>query len=184
MGGLLCGCGAAGVVVLMASLLLRLAVALTNRLMGPGAAEKAIERVAPRGGRIAEWDWDDWDDEFEDRGPPPLPLRRRGQAIPEPGVLMCLGVVIVTAFTFGLACVLLIFAAESMGLRVRREESQLAVAVAALPVAFLTLSVMLVVGLPTTFWRAAMVAFLYGVILVGLGFGLVAAVFVLRVVVR
>jgi len=171
--GIFCVCaGLAGGLLGLAALL-KLAVVMTNRMVGAPPAEKAPSR-----GGIAEWDWDDWDDEEDSALARPS---RRKQAIPEPGVLKCAGVVVITSFAAVLGFVLLTFAAESVGLRMRRGETQFAIALVDLPIVALTLSVMLVASLPTGFWRAAMVTFIYGFLLVALALCFGAVLFVLRI---
>lgn len=174
--GILCVCaGLAGGVLGLAALL-RLAAVLANKVVGSVPAEKAPSR-----GGIAEWDWDDWDEEEEDARP--AFARSRKPAIPEPGILKSVGIVLVTAFAAGLGFVLLGFAAEGMGLRMGRGDTSFAVALFDLPIVALTLSVMLVASLPTGFWRAAMVTFIYGFLLLGLGLFCAVLIFVLRVLV-
>ena len=60
---------------------------------------------------------------------------------------------------FGLGFVLTGFAVQEIGFRMWRDDTKLAVVVLNLPTAGLALTVLLVLSLPTTFWRAAMVAF-------------------------
>jgi len=169
--GWLCGCGFIAVALLAGAFVLRLAVSLTNRLVGP-TAEKVQRR-----GRVPEWDWDDWDDEDTQ-----YIVQPRERAIPEPGLATCAAVMFVTAFAAVLGFVLLSFAAESVGLRMRRDDTQLAVAIVDLPIVFLTLTVTLVATLPTTFWRGAMIAFVYGFLLFVLVVCIGIALFFLRVV--
>jgi hypothetical protein len=174
--GLVCGCGGGLAVLLVAALLLRLSVSVANRVIGPA---KAPARA--RAGRIAEWDWDDWDD--EDAYPGPADSARGPNVIPEPGIVKCGAIVFLTAFVALLGFVLLGFVAEELGLRMRRGDTRTAVAIFDLPVVGLTLSVLLVATLPTTFWRAALVAFLYGLIVVVTGVTIACALFVLRMLV-
>jgi hypothetical protein len=177
LGGLICVCaGLAGGVLGLAALL-KLAVVLANRTVGP-VAEK--EKPLSRGG-IAEWDWDDWDDEDEhDNSRPFAQSREWKPAIPEPSVLKSAGIVAVTAFATVLGFVLLSFAAEGMGLRPGRDETQFALAVVELPVVGFILSALLSALLPTGFWRAAMITFLYGLLLFALAVFFGMAIFVLR----
>jgi hypothetical protein len=165
--GLLCGLGGVLLAALVAGSLLRLAVSVSNRVVGP---------QTPSPGGIAEWDWDDWDDEYS----APARTRRGSKTIPEPGLGKCTVIVFVTALGYVLGFVLLMFAAEELlGLRVGREDAQLVVALFALPVGDLALCVLLFSMLPTTFWRAAMVTFVYNLILLGVGLGISAFLFVL-----
>src|SRR5262245_23776870 len=117
LAGLVCGCGGAFLALLVAALLLRLAVMTANRLAGP-------VRAKPRGG-IAEWDWDDWDDEYA----APARPSRGAAAIPEPGLGTCTVIVFATAFVAVLGFVLLGFAAEGVGLHMRNEGTRVAVAI-------------------------------------------------------
>jgi hypothetical protein len=174
--GILCVCAALAGGVLALAAMLKLAVVVANKAVGSVPAEKEPSR-----GGIAEWDWDDWDDEEEEDARPAFARGGRKQAIPEPGVLKCVGIVLVTAFAAGLGFVLLGFAAEGVGLRMRREETRFAVALFDLPIVALTLSVMLVASLPTGFWRAAMVSFIYGFLLLALALLCVVLIFTLRV---
>ncbi len=168
-----CWCGAALIVVVVAGAFLRLAVLIANRFIQPSKADTH--------GGVREWDWDDWDDEFDAPAPPPLSKR----AIPEPGFFKCMAVVFVAAIISALGFVLIGFAAEAvMGLRMWREETRLAVLILDLPFAFLTLVVLLVPILPTTFWRAAMVAFLYGLLVIIFSLTIGAGLFVFAVLVR
>ena len=176
MGGLLCGIVGLVAFALAAAGLLRFAVVLANRAVG---APADAPPPPPIGG-IPAWDWDDWDED-EDDAPPPR-RRRGGQAIPLPGILKGVGVVLVTAFATGLGAVLLIFALESQGLRMRQTDTRLAVAVLDLPVAFLTLSVVLLAALPTTFRRAALVAFVFGLLLAGVALTVGSVAFFFRFV--
>jgi hypothetical protein len=174
LGGLLCVCAGLTGGLLGAAALLKLAVVLANRMVG------SVPEKAPSRGGIAEWDWDDWDDEEADAAP--VGLRRRVQAIPEPGILKCAGVVLVTLFVGGLGFVLLGFAAETLGLRMRMEETQFAIVIVDLPFVFLALTTMLVTTLPVSFWRAGFVSFIYGVLIFALALVLGVVVFVLGTV--
>jgi hypothetical protein len=175
LGGLVCVCaGLAGGVLGLAALL-KLAVVLANRTIGSVA-----EKTPSRGG-VTEWDWDDWDDEYEhDNSRPFAQPWERKPAIPEPSVLKSAGIVAITSFATVLGFVLLSFAAEGTGLRPGREETQFALAIVELPIVGFILSALLVAMLPTGFWRAAMITFLYGLLLFALAvfFGMV--IFVMR----
>jgi hypothetical protein len=167
--GLLCGCAGVLLAALVAGSLLRLAVSLAN---------KAVDQHLPVSGGIAEWDWDDWDDEYE----APTRPRRGSKVIPEPGIIKCAALLFVSALVYGLAFVLLMFAAEDfLGPRMRGD-AQLVVGLFALPAGDLALTVLLLSMLPTTFWRAAMVTFIYNLMLLGIGLGLGAFWFVLATV--
>jgi hypothetical protein len=168
--GLVCACGSALLVALLAAALLRLAVYVTNKLVDP------VRAPAPSSGGIAQWDWDDWDDEYTT----PARGRRGTGAVPEPGTGKGMVIMFITALAFGLAFVLLGFFAEEMiGLRRWRDESMLVVAFLCLPLADLILTVQLFALLPTTFWRAALVAFVYNLILGALTVSIGAVIFVI-----
>ncbi len=163
--GLIVGCGGILLILLVGSSLLRLAVSIANRLVGP-----VKNRVAPSGG-IAEWDWDDWDDEYS------TPTKRGwsgqdGFAIPEPGFPKCAGILVLTALASAFGFFLLTLAAEAVGLRPHSDDTQLAILILDLPVASFALTLLLVAMAPTTFWRAAMVAFLYAFIVLGFAVGI------------
>ena len=168
--GLVCACGAALAVSILLASLLRGAISLTNKFVGPARPG------ARPGGGIAAWDWDDWDDEY---AAPARPRRGPG-AVPDPGLFKCMAVVFATALVFALGFVLAGFAAEELiGLRMWRDEAKLVIAVLTLPVADLALTVLLIVMLPTTFWRAVLVALVYNLILLAIALIVAAIVFVL-----
>jgi hypothetical protein len=151
--GLVCGCGGLALIALVAAALLRLAVTVTNRLLGQAPA------TVPSSSGIAEWDWDDWDDEYT------APVRTAAAA-PDPGLAKCAVIVVVSVLAFVLGFVLLGIAMENLvGLKMWRDESQLVVAVLDLPITDLVLTAALCVLLPTTFWRAALIAFVYNLII-------------------
>jgi hypothetical protein len=154
VGQLCCGCVGVVAILLVAAGLLRLAIFTANRNLG-----HAKPTAEPRSGGIAEWDWDDWDDEQD--AEPTRPWERR--AIPEAGTFKCMTIMLMTALVFGFGFVVMGFAAQDVGFRMHRDETQLAVAILNLPVAGLALTVLLALFLPTNFWRAGMVAFLFGV---------------------
>jgi hypothetical protein len=174
----LCALLGAVLILLGAAALLRLAVLLANRLVGAPAQSAP----APKRGGIAEWDWDDWDDEGTEKDEPTEPQRQR--AIPTPGLATSVAIMFLTAFVAVLAFVLLGFAAESVGMRMRRDETRLLVIIAELPILFLTLSVLLTALLPARFGRAALVAFLHLLILGGILLSLGAVVFVFAALFR
>jgi hypothetical protein len=172
---LICGCGGVVVVLLLAASLLRLSISLTNKLLGRAPAPTRSS------GGIAAWDWDDWDDEFS----PPARKRSgsRGQvgAVPEPGIPKCGAIMLLTVVAFGLGFLVMGLAGEALiGLRMWPDDEKLLLAILNLPVADLALTTLLIVMLPTTFWRAAMVTFVYNLILLAFTLVLVAgtAVFV------
>jgi hypothetical protein len=168
--GLVCGCGGALLALLVAASLLRLAVSIANRLIGP------VKEQAPASGGIAEWDWDDWDDEYT-TSTKPARARPGANAIPEPGIPKCVAIILTTAFAAGLGFTFLGFAAEAVGLRMHRDDTKLAVALVDLPLTSFVLVLMLVAVLPTTFWRASMVTFLYNLIIIGLAVGIGTVVY-------
>jgi hypothetical protein len=171
--GLVCGCGGALATAVLVASLLRLAISLTNKIVGPAQVKSQSS------GGIAEWDWDDWDDEYST----PARSRRRKGTIPEPGILKCVGIVLATAFVFGLGFIVVAFVLEDLGgLGMWRDEAQLAAAILNLPVADLALSVLLVVMLPTSLSRAMMVAFVYNLILIAIIVSIGAVVFVVSTV--
>ena len=172
---LVCGCGAAALVLVVAAAMLRLAIVLTNRSLG------AKPVAQPRSGGIAEWDWDDWDDEQ-----PLEPVRpwRAGKAVPEAGTIKCMVVMFLTALVYGFGFVVMGFAAQDFGFRMQREETRLAVLVLELPVAWVVLTVLLGLFLPTNLWRAGMAAFIYGLLVLAFFMVVGVVVFVLAVVAR
>ena len=156
--GLLCSLGAGLTVLLVAGALLRLAATVTGGLVRVTKGKRG-DWVD-----VSRWDWDDWDDGY---GPPARPRRER--AVPEPGTGMSMAVLLLSGLAGLIGFFLTGFLAEGVGFRMSREETKLAVAVLNLPVAALALTVMLSAWLPTTFWRAAMVVFVFGFILLGVG---------------
>jgi hypothetical protein len=177
--GLVCGCVGALAVLLVTAGLLRLAVSATNKLLGPGKAKAPSPSRAS--GAIPEWDWDDWDDEPLE---PVKPWRGQG-VIPEPGTFKCMAIMFATALVFVGGCVATgIVLEEVVGLRMWREESKLLVTILNLPVAFGTLTLLLTGTLPTNFWRAGLVAFVFGLVLLAFLLFIGAIVFVVGVVFR
>jgi hypothetical protein len=154
----ICGCVGLAGVMMAAAALLKLSVNVTNRLVQPTKRES-------RGG-MADWDWDDWDDEYEP-GP-----RKRKAALPELGIGKGVMIVLLSGLVGGLGFLFLGFAAEGVGLRMSREDTKLAVAIVNMPLACLAMTVLLASTLPTNFWRAAMVTFVYCILF----FAFVAAV--------
>jgi hypothetical protein len=173
--GLICTVVIAASILMIASGLLRLAIYATNRIVSPSEPKA-------RSGGIAEWDWDDWDDEAAEPPEPVRPWQRH--AIPEAGTLKCVGIAFLTGLVFGLGFVLLGFAVEELGLRMRHVETRLAVAVLNFPIAGLALTVLLSLTLPTNFWRAGLVAFVYGLIIVAFLVFVGAVVFVVATLLR
>jgi hypothetical protein len=91
-------------------------------------------------------------------------------------------IVVLSALVTGLGFVLVGFAAEGLGLRMRREETRFAVLLLNLPLTGLTLTILLLSMLPTKFWRAAMVAFVYGVLFLAFGTALGVVIYAAAVV--
>jgi hypothetical protein len=140
------------VALLIGSTVLRAAVSVANRMVGPAKAR--AERADP----FADWDWDG---DLEDEEP-----RRRGgeKAIPEPG----LGKGMMIASTIGvltaaIGIVLGVFTEATAGeLFDGDEETQIALlALFTLPLGYVGATLLLTAMLPTTFGRAAVVAFVY-----------------------
>lgn len=161
LAGVLCGCFGVVAVLMAAGGLLRLAIYVANRLVRPTRADAV--KPARRGG-IAEWDWDEWDDEGEVSDEPDRPWRAP-RAIPEPGTLRSMAIVLGTGCAFTIGFIATAAMASEMGFRMWREETKLAVALLNLPVAALALTLLLTWTLGTRFWRAAMVTFVYGLVL-------------------
>jgi hypothetical protein len=158
------GFGSLVLIAFGATALLRQAILLVNR----------IEAPEPAGG-IAEWDWDEWDDEYA----APRPPRRRAGPIPVPGLGRCLAFAYAAVVTFAVGSLLTgVVAVELLGVD-GDDVAYLAVAVVNLPVTGLTLAALLTVLLPTTFGRAVRIVFVYGFLLLALGLfiGLVGVLF-------
>lgn len=158
--GLLCGCFGIVAALMVGGGLLRLAIHFANRLVQPTKADAV--KPARRGG-IAEWDWDDWDDEGEVSDEPDRPWRA-GRAIPDPGTFKSMAIMLGTGCAFVIGYILTGAVADEMGFRMRREGPQFVVTLLNLPVAALALTLLLTWSLPTRFWRAAMVTFMYGLV--------------------
>lgn len=144
--------------VLIGALIFLLAVAVVNRFAGP-------QRPRAEGPVLYE-DWD-WDDEEEQERP-----RRRGEkAVPEPGIgkaMMITSTVNVLTVLFGVLVALSLEAVTDDALD-RNEIGQVIVlAVLTLPVSCFGATVLFMAMLPTTFLRAAAVAFVHHALSVGL----------------
>lgn len=182
--GLICGCGGAILAVLVAASLLRLSILITNKLVG-GPKSKPEPDAFSSGG-IPEYDWDDWDDEYTDDAPRrrSRPKRRTG-SVTECGLAKASAIVLLTALAFSLGFVVLsVIGEEFLGLRMWRDESKLVVAILDLPFAGLALVLALIALLSTTFWRAAMIAFIYFFVLLGFLLVVATVVFVVAAAVR
>jgi hypothetical protein len=146
LAGMLIGCGGLFVALFVSALLLRAAAASANRIVG-------------RPGEDAEFEFGDWDDWDSDE--PPRRRRREKASIPEPGVGRGMFVAFASAFATAMAWVVLEVVAEGV-LGLGGEEAQaVLVLLVALPAGFGALTFLLAGLLPTTFRRAALVAFLY-----------------------
>jgi hypothetical protein len=143
--GLLAGCGGLLVVLFVSALLLRAAAASASRMIGPPEPEDAFG------------DWDDWDSDEPPR------RRRRGKAsIPEPGLGKGMLIAFASSFATAVAgAVLAVIAEEVFGDAGDEAAHAIALAALAAPAGFAALTLLLAGLLPTTFWRAALVAFLY-----------------------
>jgi hypothetical protein len=165
--GMICACGGGVAILLALAAMLKLSAFVATRLAQPTQQETRRE--------LNDWDWDDWDDE-------PGPSRSK-PVIPVPGLAKCLAVMLITVLVAGLGYVLLgFFATEVLGLRMRRDESQLAVLILDLPFAFGILTMLLVALLPTTVRRAAMVTFIYVILFLAFAAAVLAMVFVFGVI--
>ena len=165
MGGAMCGVGLVAflTLVLVGAMILRAAVAIANRLTGPPKPDRTESED-----RFEDWDWDG---ELEDE----RRRRKPEKAIPEPG----LGKGMMIASTAGVLTVLFgVLLATALDMLIddpfdRDETGQVAaLAVFTLPFSYIGTALVLTGMLPTTFSRAALVAFLYH----ALGLGVLAAV--------
>jgi hypothetical protein len=161
--GMACALGGGLLVLLVLGALLRLAVSLTNRSLAPAR----LPAPPPRSGGIPEWDWDDWDDDGADGRLEPQRPWRAPRAIPEPGTLKGMSIMLLTSLGCGFTYVMMGFAAQELGFRMHRDATQFAVAVLNLPIGWLMLTTLLSIGLPTRFGRAALAAFVFALVMVG-----------------
>lgn len=168
MAGVVCFAAGLGFVILLlvGALILRAAVAVTNRFVGPPAP------AAPED-PYADWDWDgDLEDERARRAP------ERG--VPEPGFgkgMMIASTVGVLTALFGVMAAGVL---DAVDLDINHdEEVAVAVTVFTLPFSFFAAALVLVPMLPTTFGRAALVSLVYHAI--GLGVAVAAVVLVAAV---
>lgn len=154
MGGAVCGVGLVAFLVLLfvGAFVLRAAVAISNRLTGPPKPD-----AAEPADRFEDWDWDG---ELEGE-------RRRREpekAIPEPGVgrgMMIASTAGVLAVLFGVLLALVFEALDDDPFDRDEEARFAALGVLTLPFSFIGTALVLTAMLPTTFPRAALVAFLY-----------------------
>jgi hypothetical protein len=152
--GAVCFFGGLGflVALVVGSVILRAAVALANRIIGP--PKPKVETVD----RFEDWDWDG---ELEDAKP-----RKKGKekAVPEPGIgkgmMIASTVYVLTAFIGVVLAVF--FEAVADDVFDGDEGAQIVLVVLfALPLGFVGMALLLTAMLPTTFSRAALVAFIY-----------------------
>ncbi|MCS6866065.1 MAG: hypothetical protein RMJ56_08515 [Gemmataceae bacterium] len=161
-----CSCGALAAALFVAAVLLRLAITFANLFVRPSQLKTA---PGDNWGDLSQWNWDDWDD--DDDEPEKLPPPPRQKAIPQPGIIKSLLMVflMLIAGSISYAC-LGFFLGELLELRMRRFETRMLALALNLPFGFLLMCFVLSLLLPTTFWRAAWVAFMYHVILIGFSF--------------
>ncbi|MFM8271063.1 MAG: hypothetical protein ACKODX_01895 [Gemmata sp.] len=160
---LLVGCGgtllAVAAALLFGALLARAAVAVANRVRGPEKPQDPFGQ------------WDDWDSDE----PGPRGLTDRGRPIPRPTLAIGVLVTLVSVAAHGAT----VFAGGILfetALNESKELTILMLAVFGLPLNAVLLATLFTLMLPTTFWRAALVAFFY--YLIALGLAIVAAVLI------
>jgi hypothetical protein len=139
------------VVLFVGSALLVGAVALANKTLGPVKADRPIG-----------WDWDADDDEevdFDDGTPP----------VPEPGLGQGMAILFLTAVVDLAISLVLAFVFEVDRPFRRGGEEWIAVRLFVLAGGFFLLTSFLAGMLPTTFRRAALVAFYFYLILITVG---------------
>lgn len=144
--------------LLVGAVIVRAAVSITNKLIGPIRPEQVTT------GRIEEWEWDDEPEEEH-------PRRKKEKAIPEPGVakaMMIASTAGVTNAFIGLVISVLgeAFDADDPP---TEEAAVILLAVFSLPFGFLSLTLILTAMLPTTFWRAALAAFVHYIVAIVIG---------------
>lgn len=154
--GLAFGCGGVlfvlFVVLLVGSALVRAAVSLANRVVGRTEPPDTFGQ------------WDDWDSDDE---PAYVKSRRRGRdgrAIPEPGIASGMLITLVSGLIHaGAGAVCAVLAEAVTDDRPGGEEiaAVVALALVALVVTFVVHAFLLVLLLPTTFGRAALVGFFH-----------------------
>ncbi|AWM41814.1 hypothetical protein GobsT_70740 [Gemmata obscuriglobus] len=147
--GCVCVLVGAGVALAVSGVLLRAAVAAANRLIGAPKPQDPFGQ------------WDDWDTDE----PAPIPRAAPARAVPEPGFLTGALVTFVLGATAAVGYLCLVFvAAELLRVNVDEPAGVVLIFLAGLPFTGFGLSFLLTVTLPTTFKRAALVAFLYHLI--------------------
>lgn len=143
------------VVLLVASTLLRAAVALVNRVLGPAAPPDTFGQ------------WDDWDSDE----PAPAVRKPSGRVVPEPGLATGMLVAFVAGLVNAVGYAVLAFVADA-AFDDAGPPNELAAVVLlllfGLPLSTAAHTVLLVPLLPTTFGRAGLVAAAYHLILVAL----------------
>ncbi|AMV24380.1 hypothetical protein VT84_08285 [Gemmata sp. SH-PL17] len=146
--------------LLIGSAILRAATALANRIFKP--TKRTDEDTFGQ--------WDDWDS----GEPGPGARKNADRTIPEPGIATGMLITflwgVVHACCYGILGGLMALAFDDMGAR-NEWLAPLVLFCFSLPASYLALALLLVVTLPTTFGRAALVAFLNYAI--GLGIALV-----------
>lgn len=161
-----CGVGLFGlfVALLIGSVLVRAAVALANRVLRP--AEVPPDTFGQ---------WDDWDSDE------PAPKRRKKSArvIPEPSLATGMLVTFLSGLVnpFSIAALAVVAGAQLDDPQGLDELLPFALVALLLPVGFALFTLLLRLLLPTTFWRAALVAFFHTLIVVVVALGAGAAVY-------
>ncbi len=160
-----CAGGLIGLVaaLLVGSVIVRAAVALANRILGPAEVPDTFGQ------------WDDWDSDE----PAPKPRKHKTRVIPEPGLATGMLVTLLSGLVGpGGIVVCAVLAREAFNdLDGPDELVPLAFLILLLPIGFGLLTLLLSMLLPTTFWRAARVAFLHYLIVFALALGTVAAAY-------
>jgi hypothetical protein len=149
MGGLVCFIAGLGLLIglLGGVAVVRAAVGVTNRLLGPPRA-KAFDTDE-------EWEWEEWDE--------PEELHRKGEkAIPEPGFGRAVAIAFAGGVVNAVAAFILVVVGEAVDAGDLDDGPALVLLVLfAGPLGFAALTLFLTAALPTTFWRAALVAFVH-----------------------
>ena len=159
-GGLLLGLS---VGLLVGSIILRAAVALANRFLGPPKPPDTFGQ------------WDDWDSD----DPTPVTRKNATRAVPEPGLATGLLITFVLGVSTAVGYAVLGFiAGEVLGLDGPDEGLALVlIFLFGLPFTGFLLTFLLTLLLPTTFMRAMLVAFVHHFIFI-VGVGAIGAVVV------
>ncbi len=166
-----CSCGSVVIVFFVTAAWLRLAITFANLFIRPEKPRKSS--ATDDWGDLRQWNWDDWDDDKPEELPPPP----RAKAISQPSWAKALVIVFLTLIAETISYLSLgLFVEAFLELRLRRFETRMLVLALNIPFGFLFMCFVLSLMLPTTFWRAAWVAFLFHAIL--LGFSLVVGVMI------